>query len=81
LVAAEGAQEALRPVLPQIVGEYFRIIREAESPDSVLTALQAIVTNFGDAVVPLAPAMAEQLVLLFANYSNDSGEDTEGRKQ
>jgi hypothetical protein len=39
LIAAEGAAEMLKPMLPEIVGEYFRIMEEVEN-ESVLGALQ-----------------------------------------
>lgn len=39
LIQAEGAAELLKPMLPEIVGEYFRIMEEVEN-ESVLSALQ-----------------------------------------
>jgi len=65
LVVTEGAQETLRPMLPQILTEYFRIINEAESPDNVLSALQAIIDHFGDEITPMAPAIVDGLIRVF----------------
>ena len=65
LIAAEGAQDTLRPMLPQIITEYFRIINESESPDSVLTALQSIIDTFGNDIIPMAPAMVDGLISVF----------------
>jgi hypothetical protein len=39
LIEAEGAAELLKPLLPEIVAEYFRIMEEVEN-ESVLSALQ-----------------------------------------
>ncbi len=39
LITAEGATELLKPILPDIIGEYFRIMDEVEN-ESVLSALQ-----------------------------------------
>lgn len=39
LISEEGATDLLRPMLPQIVAEYFRIMDEVEN-ESVLSALQ-----------------------------------------
>ena len=75
LVTSEGAQDLLKPVLFDILKEYFRIINEAESPDSVISALQAIIMQFGSDLIPMAAAMTEQLVNVFANFSNDNNED------
>lgn len=41
LIEAEGTTELLRPVLPQLVGEYFRIMSEVEN-DAILSALQVV---------------------------------------
>ena len=39
LIEAEGTKDLLRPVLPALVGQYFRIMSDAEN-DAVLTSLQ-----------------------------------------
>ncbi len=39
IIAAPGAQGVIKPILPDVVGQYFRIMDELES-DSVLSALQ-----------------------------------------
>jgi hypothetical protein len=41
LIEAEGAAELLKPMLPEIVNEYFRIMEEVEN-ESVLSALQVM---------------------------------------
>jgi hypothetical protein len=39
LIENEDSKAFLRPMLPQIIGEYFRIMDEAEN-ESILSALQ-----------------------------------------
>jgi hypothetical protein len=45
LIEAEGAAELLKPMLPEIVNEYFRIMEEVEN-ESVLSALQVMPSIF-----------------------------------
>lgn len=71
LIEKEGATELLRPLLPQIVNEYFRIMEEVEN-ESVLVALQNIVHQFGDEIAGLAPQMVQHLVKKFAEYAQES---------
>lgn len=72
LIGVEEAKELLRPVLKDIIVEYFRIMEEVEN-ESVLAGLQTIVTEFGDAVADIAPTMAAQLVRSFNEYAAESG--------
>jgi hypothetical protein len=57
LIEAEGAAEMLKPLLPEIVAEYFRIMEEVEN-ESVLSALQVrllgVIIQFPLLVFPLA---------------------------
>jgi hypothetical protein len=71
LIAQDGATDLLRPLLPQIVGEYFRIMEEVEN-DSVLSALQAIVLQYGEEIASIAPTMVEHLVKMFSEYAKES---------
>eukprot|EP01039_Chlorochromonas_danica_P004922 gene4922-5403_t len=76
LIGVEEAKELLRPVLKDIIVEYFRIMEEVEN-ESVLAGLQTIVTEFGDAVADIAPTMAAHLVRSFNEYAAESGDDEE----
>lgn len=76
LIDMDGAKEMIRPIVKDLVGEYFRIMEEVEN-DAVLSALQVIVSNFSEEIVPMAPLMVEKLVSSFKQYSADAGEDDE----
>eukprot|EP01038_Epipyxis_sp_PR26KG_P009275 gene9275-12495_t len=76
LIQADGATELLKPILPVLVGEYFRIMDEVDN-ESVLTALQAIVDQFGVEIADMAVMMVEHLVTMFNQYSNEGIEDDE----
>lgn len=67
LIAAEGAAELLKPLLPEIVAEYFRIMEEVEN-ESVLSALQAIILKYGEDISGMAPMMVSKLVVMFNEY-------------
>ena len=79
LIGQEGAKDLLRPMLPDIVNEYFRIMEEVES-DSVLGSLQEIVLQFGEEIQNLAPMIVSKLVEAFKSFSsgNQQDEDDEG---
>eukprot|EP01036_Dinobryon_divergens_P033075 gene33075-42787_t len=74
IISAEGAADIIRPLLPALVAEYFRIMDEVES-ESVLNALQAIVLQFGEEIADMALMMVQHLVAIFHNYS--AAEDDE----
>jgi len=76
LVDADGAVEMIRPVLPQLIGEYFRIMAETDN-DVVFQALQTMVSKFGEDIVPLAPQMTQQLIAAFFRFANAEEEDDE----
>jgi len=76
IIAAEGARNLLRPILPDIVQEYFRIMDEVEN-EAVLSALSAIVENFAEDIVPMAPMMIEKLSKSFLQFAASGFEDDE----
>ena len=73
LIEADGAEETLLPVLPQLLTEYFRIMNEIGN-DEVVAALQVIIDKFGDHIEPHALALVTQLSTAFDQYCN-AGED------
>ena len=73
LIKADGAEETLLPVLPQILHEYFRIMNEIGN-DEVVSALQVIIEQFGDHIEPHAVALIGQLSGAFSQYCS-AGED------
>ena len=70
---AVGAHEALLPVLPQLLHEYFRIMNEIGN-DEVVAALQVIIDVFGDHIEPHAVALVTELSRAFEQYCS-AGED------
>lgn len=76
LISKEGATDLLRPFLPNIIGEYFRIMDEVEN-ESILSALQAIVLQYGEEIADFAPNMTTHLVQAFNKYADDGGEEEE----
>eukprot|EP00559_Dactyliosolen_fragilissimus_P005157 CAMPEP_0184857384 /NCGR_PEP_ID=MMETSP0580-20130426/2545_1 /TAXON_ID=1118495 /ORGANISM="Dactyliosolen fragilissimus" /LENGTH=1039 /DNA_ID=CAMNT_0027352953 /DNA_START=55 /DNA_END=3174 /DNA_ORIENTATION=+ len=74
LIGTEGAETVLLPFLPQILNEYFRIMNEIGN-DEVVSALQAIIDQFGDHIEPHALALITQLSNAFITYSNAADDD------
>ena len=75
IIAADGATDLVRPMLPDIIGQYFRIMEDVEN-ESVLTALQAIILKFGEDIAELSPLIVSKLIALFQQYLG-AGEDDE----
>ena len=67
LIQVPGTETSLLPVLPRILDEYFRIMREIGN-DDVLTALDIIVEKFGDHIAPHAVALVANLCGAFGRY-------------
>lgn len=67
LIEADGAEDTLLPVLPQLLTEYFRIMNEIGN-DEVVAALQVIIDQFGDHIEPHAVALVNQLSNAFNQY-------------
>ena len=76
IIESDGAKELLRPILPEIVHEYFRIMDEVEN-EAVLGALSAIVENFAEHIVPMAPMMVEKLSKTFLQFAGSEFDDDE----
>ena len=73
LIEAEGAEDTLLPVLPQLLTEYFRIMNEIGN-DEVVSALQVLLDKFGDHIEPHAIQLVTQLANAFNQYCS-AGED------
>lgn len=76
LISAEGAKELLRPVVHDIVSEYFRIMSEVET-DAVLSALQTIVTEYGEDIISIAPTITAKLVGAYNHYTSAGDDEDE----
>ena len=73
LIEADGADEALLPVLPQLLTEYFRIMNEIGN-DEVVSALQVLLEKFGEHIEPHAVQLVTQLSQAFDQYCQ-AGDD------
>ena len=71
LISSKEVKEFIRPILPDIIREYFRIIHDVDSPESVLDALQTFVEVYGQDIEGVAVEMAQQLSVVHSNYSSD----------
>ena len=74
LIEAEGAEDTLLPVLPQLLTEYFRIMNEIGN-DEVVSALQVLLDKFGDHIEPHANQLVLQLSNAFDQYCTAGEED------
>lgn len=74
LISEEGATDLLRPLLAHIVGEYFRIMEEVGS-ESVISALETIIEEYGDQIADIAVVIVVQLVKCFHEYAADIDEE------
>lgn len=76
IIAEEVAQDIIRPVLFEVINEYFRIMSEIEN-DVVLGALQSIVLHFANEISEIAPLIMTQLITAFEGYSTAGEDDDE----
>lgn len=76
VIQNSAAQDIIRPVLFEVINEYFRIMAEIEN-DVVLGALQSIVLHFGEEINDIAPLIMSQLLNAFEGYSSAGEDDDE----
>ena len=72
----EGSVSAMRPLLPRLLDELFKLMAEVDNEDLVCT-LEAIVTKYGDEMAPYATGLVTNLVAAFWRHMNagDGDED------
>ena len=66
--AAEDIEQ-LKPILPQLLDEFFKLMNEVESEDLVFT-LETIVEKFGEDIAPYALGLAQNLAAAFWKLTN-----------
>ncbi|XP_075512049.1 importin beta-like SAD2 [Primulina tabacum] len=71
--------DEIRPILPQLLDEFFKLMNEVESEDLVFT-LETIVDKFGEEMSPYALGLCQNLAAAFwkcmsAAEANDEGDD------
>ncbi|CAM9763151.1 unnamed protein product, partial [Phaeothamnion confervicola] len=74
MIELDGTEETLLPVLPQILNEYFRIMREIGS-DVVVVALEVIIDRFRDHIGPHAVTLTQKLSEYFTAYAKEGYDD------
>jgi hypothetical protein len=76
--AAEDISQ-LRPILPQLLDEFFKLMNEVESEDMVFT-LETIVEKLGEEIAPYAMGLTANLAAAFwkLNAEDDKDDDDMG---
>ncbi|CAH9136550.1 unnamed protein product [Cuscuta epithymum] len=67
----------IRPILPQLLDEFFKLMNEVENEDLVFT-LETIVDKFGEEMSPYALGLCQNLAAAFWKCINTSEADDEG---
>ncbi|KAL8487473.1 hypothetical protein ACS0TY_023515 [Phlomoides rotata] len=67
----------IRPILPQLLDEFFKLMDEVENEDLVFT-LETIVDKFGEEMAPYALGLCQNLAAAFWKFMNTAEEDDEG---
>lgn len=76
LIELEAAKPFIQPILPELIGEIFRIMDEVEN-ESVLDSLGSIIENYKECLGPMAPQMVDKLVESFSRFSAATEDDDE----
>ncbi|KAL1557023.1 secondary alcohol dehydrogenase (SADH2) [Salvia divinorum] len=67
----------IRPILPQLLDEFFKLMNEVENEDLVFT-LETIVDKFGEEMAPYALGLCQNLAAAFWKCMNTAETDEEG---
>ncbi|XP_047333919.1 importin beta-like SAD2 [Impatiens glandulifera] len=66
----------IRPILPQLLDEFFKLMNEVENEDLVFT-LETIVDKFGEEMAPYALGLCQNLAAAFQKCMNSAEADEE----
>lgn len=69
--------DEIRPILPQLLDEFFKLMNEVENEDLVFT-LETIVDKFGEEMAPYALGLCQNLAAAFWKCLNTAEADDEG---
>ncbi|KAL3507171.1 hypothetical protein ACH5RR_032553 [Cinchona calisaya] len=69
--------DEIRPILPQLLDEFFKLMNEVDNEDLVFT-LETIVDKFGEEMAPYALGLCQNLAAAFWKCLNTAEEDDEG---
>ncbi|EYU32733.1 hypothetical protein ABFS82_14G040400 [Erythranthe guttata] len=67
----------IRPILPQLLDEFFKLMNEVENEDLVFT-LETIVDKFGEEMAPYALGLCQNLAAAFWKCMNSAEADEDG---
>ncbi|KAI5653202.1 hypothetical protein M9H77_30389 [Catharanthus roseus] len=67
----------IRPILPQLLDEFFKLMNEVENEDLVFT-LETIVDKFGEEMAPYALGLCQNLAAAFWKCMNTAEADEDG---
>ncbi|XP_042007159.1 importin beta-like SAD2 isoform X2 [Salvia splendens] len=67
----------IRPILPQLLDEFFKLMNEVENEDLVFT-LETIVDKFGEEMAPYTLGLCQNLAAAFWKCMNTAEADEEG---
>lgn len=70
------AHDIIRPILHEVVNEYFKLMDEVDS-SSILSVVQTIVMQFGNDLSSIAPAMINKIIEQFKEYVSDASEEND----
>ncbi|KAL5177103.1 Importin beta-like SAD2 [Glycine soja] len=74
--ACKGDLNEIRPILPQLLDEFFKLMNEVENEDLVFT-LETIVDKFGEEMAPYALGLCQNLAAAFWRCMNTAEADEE----
>ncbi|CAL5391847.1 unnamed protein product [Camellia sinensis] len=66
----------IRPILPQLLDEFFKLMNEVENEDLVFT-LETVVNKFGEEMAPYALGLCQNLAAAFWKCTNNAEADDE----
>lgn len=73
---SDTIQQALRPILPQVLNQYFELMDEIGN-DEVVGALETIIEQFGNEMGPFAMQLVEKMVECFRQFASAAEDDDE----
>lgn len=71
-----AAHDTIRPILKEIIQEYFNLMEQVDS-STILNVIQSIVMQFGDELYTFAPQMINKIMEQFAEYSAEASADND----
>jgi len=74
LLDSDTAEIVIRPVLKDVLSEFFRLMNEI-GLDELIHSLEKILDRFGDEIIPIAPMLAQKLAEMFHRFVKADDDD------